>query len=330
VAGNEDRLTRRPLGARLALAAGMATAGLAGLLATALLGVVAGAGSLRAHDDHLACLTSSAGSDAIPASLLPLYERAATSYRLGGRGVFVLAAINRVETNFGRNVAVSSAGAVGWMQFMPATWARYGTDGNGDGHADPNEPADAIPSAASYLAASGAPRDWYRAIFAYNHADWYVRDVIDFADRYQGACDLSGAAPVEQVGEGGLAWPVSGPVTSPFGQRWGRLHAGIDIGAPTGTPVIAPAEGLVTASEWAGGYGNRVCLRHSQRLTTCSAHLSTVLVQRGDTVPIGRVIGLVGCTGHCFGDHLHFEVRLGPEPTSEPVDPLPYLEGRTA
>jgi murein DD-endopeptidase MepM/ murein hydrolase activator NlpD len=94
--------------------------------------------------------------------------------------------------------------------------------------------------------------------------------------------------------------------------------------------VIAPADGLVTASEWAGGYGNRVCLRHTPRLTTCSAHLSTILVRRGETAQAGGVIGLVGCTGHCFGDHLHFEIRLGPEPASPPVDPLPYLEGRTA
>jgi murein DD-endopeptidase MepM/ murein hydrolase activator NlpD len=261
---------------------------------------------------------------------MPIYERAAAAHRLGARGVFILAAINDVETDFGRNVAVSSAGAVGWMQFMPATWARYGSDGNGDGHADPNEPADAIPAAASYLAASGAPGDWYRAVFAYNHADWYVRDVLGRAERYQGGCELASGAPVEEVGEGELAWPVAGPVTSPFGQRWGRLHAGIDIGARAGTPVLASAAGRVSSAGWAGGYGNRVCLIHTRRLTTCSAHLSAVLVEQGETVEAGRAIGLVGCTGHCFGDHLHFEVRTGPAPTSPPVDPIPYLGQTTA
>jgi murein DD-endopeptidase MepM/ murein hydrolase activator NlpD len=96
----------------------------------------------------------------------------------------VLAAINKVETNFGRNLGPSSAGAVGWMQFMPSTWLRWGVDANGDGVADPANPADAIFSAARYLAAAGGQSDLHRAVFAYNHADWYVNEVLGLASLY--------------------------------------------------------------------------------------------------------------------------------------------------
>src|SRR5439155_25427816 len=77
-----------------------------------------------------------------------------------------------------------SAGAIGWTQFMPATWTRYGVDANGDGRRDPYTAADAIFAAARYLQASGAPGDWYGALFAYNHADWYVAEVLARADQF--------------------------------------------------------------------------------------------------------------------------------------------------
>nr|WP_246851796.1 lytic murein transglycosylase [Patulibacter sp. SYSU D01012] len=93
----------------------------------------------------------------------------------------VLAAINEVETDYGRNLNVSSAGALGWMQFMPPTWAQYGVDANGDRDRDPYNPVDAIFAAARYLQAAGGERDLRRAIFAYNHADWYVDDVLERA-----------------------------------------------------------------------------------------------------------------------------------------------------
>jgi murein DD-endopeptidase MepM/ murein hydrolase activator NlpD len=96
----------------------------------------------------------------------------------------VLGAINKVETNFGRNMGPSSAGAVGWMQFMPDTWLRWGMDGSGDGIADPWNAEDAVFAAARYLAAAGGSADLYRAVFAYNHADWYVREVLDLASFY--------------------------------------------------------------------------------------------------------------------------------------------------
>ena len=96
----------------------------------------------------------------------------------------MLASINRIETAFGTNLNVSSAGALGWMQFMPATWKAYGVDANGDGRKDPYNPVDAICAAARYLNASGGEEDLRTAIFAYNHADWYVDEVLLYARQY--------------------------------------------------------------------------------------------------------------------------------------------------
>jgi murein DD-endopeptidase MepM/ murein hydrolase activator NlpD len=119
----------------------------------------------------------------------------------------------------------------------------------------------------------------------------------------------------------GLIWPVSGPVTSPFGYRWGSLHAGIDIGVPYGTPIHAAASGTVVLAGWNGGYGNYTCIDHGGGLATCYAHQSSFAVSTGAQVSQGQVIGYVGNTGHSFGAHLHFEVRIN----GNPVDPLGYL-----
>ena len=118
------------------------------------------------------------GDTSVPAFLIPIYQAASKEYGLGHAGPSILAAINEIETGFGVNQGPSSAGAVGWMQFMPATWAAYGVDANGDGVRDPADPEDAIYAAARYLKAGGMPEDPEGAIFAYNHADWYVADVL--------------------------------------------------------------------------------------------------------------------------------------------------------
>src|SRR4051794_11924348 len=110
----------------------------------------------------------------IPPFLLPIYQAAGIEYGIRWE---VLAGINEIETDYGRNLNVSSAGALGWMQFMPATWKQYGVDANHDGKKDPFNPVDAIFAAARYLRAAGADSDVRRAIFAYNHADWYVDSV---------------------------------------------------------------------------------------------------------------------------------------------------------
>jgi murein DD-endopeptidase MepM/ murein hydrolase activator NlpD len=113
--------------------------------------------------------------------LLAIWQRAGAAYGIPWQ---VLASINKVESNFGRNMGPSSAGAIGWMQFMPSTWLRWGTDANGDGVADPWNPDDAIFSAARYLAAAGGTTDLYRGVYAYNHADWYVKEVLELANVY--------------------------------------------------------------------------------------------------------------------------------------------------
>ena len=118
----------------------------------------------------------------------------------------------------------------------------------------------------------------------------------------------------------GLIWPVSGPVVSPFGWRWGRMHEGIDIGAGYGTPIAAAAAGVVIYAGWMGGYGNLIIVDHGGGLATAYAHQSSFAVGSGP-VGQGQTIGYVGCTGHCFGPHLHFEVRVN----GAAVDPLGYL-----
>jgi hypothetical protein len=111
----------------------------------------------------------------IPPFLLPIYQAAGIEYNVPWQ---VLASINQIETDYGRNLSVSSAGAVGWMQFLPSTWKRWAVDATGSGYADPYNPVDAIFTAARYLQAAGAAKNLGRAIFAYNHATWYVQSVL--------------------------------------------------------------------------------------------------------------------------------------------------------
>jgi hypothetical protein len=117
----------------------------------------------------------------IPPFLLPIYQAAGAEYGIPWQ---VLGCINRIETAFGTNLNVSSAGAVGWMQFLPSTWSAYGVDANEDGRKDPYNPVDAIFAAARYLRAAGGEEDLRTAIFAYNHADWYVDEVLACATQY--------------------------------------------------------------------------------------------------------------------------------------------------
>jgi hypothetical protein len=117
----------------------------------------------------------------IPPFLLPIYQACGTEYGVPWE---VLASINKIETGFGTNLNVSSAGALGWMQFLPSSWEAFGVDANGDGRKDPYNPVDAICAAANYLKIAGAHDDLYQAIFAYNHADWYVQEVLLYARAY--------------------------------------------------------------------------------------------------------------------------------------------------
>ncbi len=128
------------------------------------------------------------------------------------------------------------------------------------------------------------------------------------------------AGPVKQ-GSGRFIWPVNGTFTSPFGYRWGRLHAGIDIAVPEGTPLRAADGGTVAIAGWTGGYGNYTCINHGGGVSTCYGHQSRIAVSVGQSVSQGQVIGYSGNTGNSTGPHLHFEVRIG----GNPVDPMGYL-----
>ncbi len=119
----------------------------------------------------------------------------------------------------------------------------------------------------------------------------------------------------------GFVWPVRGTLVSPYGQRWGRLHAGIDIAAPAGTPIVAAASGQVIYAGSMSGYGLLVVVQHGGGIATAYAHNSSIAVSVGQSVGQGQTIAAVGCTGHCFGNHVHFEVRAG----GSPVDPMGYL-----
>ncbi len=225
----------------------------------------------------------------IPPFLLPIYQAAGVEYGVGWQ---VLAAINEIETDYGRNLNVSSAGALGWMQFMPATWKRYGTDANRDGRKDPFNPVDAIFAAARYLRAAGAGQDLRRAIFAYNHADWYVESVLMRAR-------LIGGLPTDLVGSlNGLTqghFPVYAKAryTDDLAERAIRRRTntsknvarpveseptrrGIDIFANAGAPAIAVQDGTITAIGRTKRLGRFVALRDVYGNTYTYARLKKV------------------------------------------------------
>jgi murein DD-endopeptidase MepM/ murein hydrolase activator NlpD len=135
------------------------------------------------------------------------------------------------------------------------------------------------------------------------------------------------AGPI-RGGSGGLIWPVDGPVVSGFGPRTingeYEFHPGIDIAVPSGTPIRAAADGTVIFTEpesSSGGYGNYTCIDHGGGLSTCYAHQTSFAVSAGQQVSQAQIVGYTGCTGYCFGPHLHFEVRIDGEVT----DPMAYL-----
>jgi murein DD-endopeptidase MepM/ murein hydrolase activator NlpD len=264
-------------------------------------------------------------AETIPARLMPLYVAAERAYGVPWN---VVAAINKVETDFGRNLNVSSAGAIGWMQFMPNTWARYGVDGNDDGEKDPYDPEDAIPSAANYLRASAAAHDLHAAILAYNHAEWYYEQVISWARRFVLGPMLTGpeAAATNTADDrtsGTASYPLArrGPIIAtpadhrarPLG-NWQSDNA-IDIAVPTGTEVLAVGDGTVeqtggSAPRRGGGVlgGYNVTLRTADN-GYFYAHLRRVLVRPGEHVKDGQVLGE---SGYANGvDHLHLAVQYG-------------------
>jgi soluble lytic murein transglycosylase-like protein len=234
----------------------------------------------------------------IPPFLLPIYQAAGIEYGVRWE---VLAAINEIETDYGRNLNVSSAGAVGWMQFMPATWAQYGVDANHDGRKDPYNPVDAIFAAARYLKAAGADRDIARAIFAYNHASWYVDSVLMRAR-------LIGGLPSDLVGSlTGLTqghFPVHAEAryaddireprrVAPGGNAAlpvdSRARTGVNIYARAGAPVIAVQDGKIVRIGVSAALGRFVQLRDVYGNTYTYAHLAGLA--RTHPVPKPQPVG---------------------------------------
>ena len=202
----------------------------------------------------------------IPPFLLPIYQACGTEYGIPWE---VLASINKIETNFGTNMGPSSAGAEGWMQFLPSSWEAFGLDANGDGRKDPYNPVDAICAAAHYLKLSGGSKDLYKAIFSYNHADWYVQEVLGYARAY-------GKLPPDLVGSltgltEGAHFPVASDATyaddlaarealnrsapgtnNAYGEAAEVISSsptrrGINIFAEQGAPVVAVNDGVIKA-----------------------------------------------------------------------------------
>ncbi|HEU4976910.1 MAG TPA: peptidoglycan DD-metalloendopeptidase family protein [Baekduia sp.] len=225
----------------------------------------------------------------IPPFLLPIYQAAGIEYGVRWE---ILAGINEIETDYGRNLNVSSVGAVGWMQFMPATWKQYGVDANHDGKKDPYNPVDAIFAAARYLKAAGADTDIRRAIFAYNHADWYVDSVLMRAR-------LIGGLPADLVGSlTGLTqgrFPVAARATYADDLSERSLHQkiatghnaalpveantsrrGINIYAKPGSPAIATQDGRVVRIGKSKRLGRFIQLRDVYGNTYTYAHLKKV------------------------------------------------------
>jgi hypothetical protein len=261
----------------------------------------------------------------IPPFLLPIYQACGTEYGIPWE---VLAAINKIETGFGTNLNVSSAGAVGWMQFLPSSWETYGLDANGDGRKDPYNPVDAICAAAHYLKIAGGTKDLYNAILAYNHADWYVQEVLLYARAYgrlpsdlvgsltgltegahfpiaanaRYADDISARASLHSsassavISSGDAAEAISSPTAR-----------GINIFSAKGAPVVAVNDGIIRKlgqSPKLGKfvvledtYGNRytyaqlgTIVRHHRMVVTTSGNEKQLPVESQDLRPRLRAL----------------------------------------
>jgi murein DD-endopeptidase MepM/ murein hydrolase activator NlpD len=312
----------------------------------------------------LALLTSSEsgsgeiapGDEAIPAALVPVFNEASRVFAVNA---YLLASVADQESTFGTVPgwrSVNTSGCVGLMQICvggaggdswtpskdayqrghrPASYAFQTTD-----HPNILDSFDSVMAAAVHLRGKVGGRPIpqlddlaYRALCGYygacsdGIAGNYAADVLARAkswEREQATPSTPAVPPFGAVTA--LAWPVHGPVTSPFCQRraWEACHPGVDIGVASGTTILAAADGrvvLVQSTESSGGYGNFTCLQHTSALSTCYAHQERILVHVGETVSRGQPIGISDCTGRCYGPHLHFEVRLD----GRVVCPAPYL-----
>jgi murein DD-endopeptidase MepM/ murein hydrolase activator NlpD len=240
--------------------------------------------------------------DRPPAYLIPIYTAAGHRYHVPWR---VLAAINAIETDYGRNLSVSSAGAIGWMQFMPSTWREWAVDADHDGQLNPYSPQDAIFTAARYLQASGASRDLPAAIFAYNHADWYVTEVLLRAQM------LGNVASVARIEKG-----YSLPLDARYMSQLGRTDDGVDIEtAPDGALVYSMTPGIVSAvaSDPAGFGPNYPVIQATSGSLAGQhiyyGHVAKALVHPGEAVTAGQPIAVMGHAGDAAAlGHGHIEI----------------------
>jgi hypothetical protein len=232
----------------------------------------------------------------IPPFLLPIYQACGTQYGIPWE---VLASINKIETAFGTNLNVSTAGAVGWMQFLPSTWETYGVDANGDGRKDPYNPVDAICAAANYLKASGGDKDIYNAILSYNHADWYAQEVLlyaraygklptdlvssltgltegahfpvaanaRYADEISARAALKRATPGSRESSGNAADVIASSPT----------RRGINIFSKRGAPIVAVNDGVIEKAGTSPRLGNYIVLQDAYGNRYTYAELGTVV-----------------------------------------------------
>lgn len=191
----------------------------------------------------------------------------------------------------------------------------YGRDGDGDGKADPWSVADAIHTAAYYLSKNNYGADARKAIWQYNHADWYVDKVLANAEKFRAEAVYKPAeGDMPPMTAGAFMRPTTGSVTSGYGPRWGKFHGGVDIAKAGTVPVVSVADGVVVRSYVSSSYGNCIIIRHNvegQQYETLYAHLRDRAVQTGATVTKGQFIGNMGNTGDSTGQHLHFEIHKG-------------------
>jgi Transglycosylase SLT domain len=232
------------------------------LIASAGIAVVGGASLVSAQAGGCDGAGESApgpGATAIPSALRPLYGAAAQRFGLGPDGWAWLASINAQETDFGRNLATSSAGAVGWMQFLPSTWTIYGLDANADGNADPYDPPDAIFAAARYLRTLGAPGDWHRAVFAYGGgAEWYYAEVARRARGYgaTGYGAQADAVATDCAAITGGAYVAPLPAGLPFVNARTDMGVDLETGANgVGRALVAIGDAQVLAIKPMGEFG---------------------------------------------------------------------------
>jgi hypothetical protein len=241
----------------------------------------------------------------VPPFLLPIYQAAGAAYGIPWQ---VLAAINEVETDYGRDLNVSSAGAEGWMQFLPSSWLQYGMDANGDGYEDPYNPADAVFAAARYLAAAGGRANIRSAIYSYNHSQAYVDSVMLRAQ-------LLGGTPPELLSAiTGLTesrFPVHAaahfadgfPTVPGTGAGPSSTLAGTTIYAAAGAPVIAVQDGRIVAMGQSPALGRYISLRDAYGNTYTYAQLGglaplyPVLEAREHTTPAARISHTAGGAG---------------------------------